>query len=84
MGAFYFLVKVLACGHSATPSAAAGGVLGVVGGSKAKTVINCFCRSETAQSNELKKGAGRPTRNDFATVEGNASSFSIYYSDLTG
>ena len=29
-------------------------------------------RSETAQSKELKEGAGRPTRNDYATVEKNA------------
>ena len=53
-------------------------------GSKVKTVDNCFYRSETAGSKELKEGAGRPTRNDYATVEGNASSYSIHRSDLTG
>ena len=53
-------------------------------GSKIKTVDNCFYRSETAGSKELKEGAGRPTRNDYATVEGNASSYSIHRSDLTG
>ena len=43
-------------------------------GDEVKTVDNCFYRSETAQIKELKEGAGRPTRNDYATVEGNASS----------
>ena len=37
--------------------------------SKLKTTECCFLRSETAGSKELKEGAGRPTRNDYATVE---------------
>ena len=46
MGAFYFLVKVLACGHSATPSAAAGGVLGVVGGARQKQLSTVFAAAK--------------------------------------
>ena len=37
-------------------------------GSKAKTTKCCFCRSETAQSKELKERVYRATSNDYATV----------------
>ena len=37
-------------------------------GSEAKTTECCFCRSETAQSKELKERVYRATSNDYATV----------------
>ena len=71
---FIFWVKVLACGHSAKPSAVIDGILGVVGWASKNLLNDGFYAAKSTKQGENGKNLRLFAIFDYATWQGSASS----------
>ena len=71
---FIFWVKVLACGHSAAPSATTGGILGVVGWASKNLLNDGFYAAKSTKQGENGQNLRLFVVFDYATWPGSASS----------
>jgi len=71
---FIFWVKVLACGHSAKPSAVIDGILGVVGWASKNLLNDGFYAAKSTKQGENGKNLRLFAVFDYATWQGSASS----------